>query len=127
MNKIINTQHSRHYKKLFVGRGVGLGSGHLKNVKVGRYSVPITYFIAFVVFISVIVLLNIHTATMGAKLSHLETKEEELIKQKHDLEDQVVRTSSLSKISEKAEELGFSNPSDVVYLTAEDPVAKLLN
>ena len=123
----VNNISTHRVKRLAKGGGIHLGIGQTKKIKVGRFSVPLTYFVTFVVLISVIVLLNIHTATMGAKLSHLETREEELIKQKHDLEDLVVRTSSLSKISEKAEELGFGNPVSVVYLTAEASVAKLLN
>src|SRR3990167_3355458 len=97
-----------------------------KNVKVGRFTVPLIYFITYVCFVLAIVMLNIQAASMGAKFSYLEIKEEELIKQKHDLEDLVVRTSSLSKISEKAEELGFGSPQEVVYLTTEATVAKLL-
>lgn len=98
-----------------------------KNIKVGRFSLPFSYFIVLLIFISLVVLLNIQAATMGAKLSHLEQSEEQLVKQKHDLEDSVVRTTSLTKISEQAEDLGFSKPADVLYLDSIEPVAKLLN
>ena len=73
----VNNISTHRVKRLAKGGGIHLGIGQTKKIKVGRFSVPLTYFVTFVVLISVIVLLNIHTATMGAKLSHLETKEEE--------------------------------------------------
>ena len=41
------------------------------------------------------------------------------------LTSEIMKSGSLSQASEKAEELGFSGPSRVIYLSREDSVAKL--
>lgn len=76
-----------------------------------------------IAFIVVTVYLTIQTATAGAKIANLEQKQEELAKENRELSDKLIRTSSLTKISEKADELGFVKPSDIIYLTPAEDVA----
>jgi len=76
-----------------------------------------------VVFVIATVLLTIQTATSGARIAQLEEKQDELTRENRELNDKLVRTSSLTQISEDASELGFHKPSDIVYLTSAEDVA----
>ena len=89
-----------------------------KKRKITKLIIPL-----FVAFIIATVLLTIQTATSGAKIANLETKQEELAKENRELNDRLVRMSSLTKISEEADELGFVKPSDILYLTPAEDVA----
>ena len=89
-----------------------------KKKKITKLIIPI-----FVAFIIATVLLTIQTATSGAKIANLEKKQEELAKENRELNDRLIRKSSLTKISEEADELGFVKPSDIIYLTPAEDVA----
>jgi cell division protein FtsB len=89
-----------------------------KKKKITKLILPL-----FVAFIIATVLLTIQTATSGARIANLETKEEELAKENRELNDRLIRMSSLTKISEEADELGFVKPSDIIYLTPAEDVA----
>ncbi len=89
-----------------------------KKKKITKLIIPL-----FVAFIIATVLLTIQTATSGAKIANLENKQEELAKENRELNDRLIRMSSLTKISEEADELGFVKPSDIIYLTTAEDVA----
>ncbi len=78
-----------------------------------------------VVFASVVVFLAIETATSGAQVAQLEQEEAVLTKQNRELSDQLVKASSLVTLGEEAKVLGFEKPSQVIYITEKEVVAKL--
>ena len=70
--------------------------------------------------------LTIQTVTSGAKLAHLEKQEQELTQENSQLNDELVKSSSLTAVSETAEELGFAKPEKIIYATQDDGVAAIL-
>lgn len=71
------------------------------------------------------VFLTIFISASGAELTHLEKKEQTLIIENRILLSQSLKSSSLSSLEEKAQELGFISPEKIVYLKAKEPVAQL--
>ncbi len=90
----------------------------IKKKKITKLIIPL-----FVAFIIATVLLTIQTATSGARIANLENKQEEYAKENRELNDRLIRMSSLTKISEEADEMGFVKPSDILYLTTAEDVA----
>lgn len=77
------------------------------------------------VFALMVVFLTIETVTSGAHLAQLEQEEAVFAKQNRELSDQLVKASSLTTLGEEAEVLGFKKPSQVIYITEKEAVAKL--
>lgn len=75
-------------------------------------------------FVSVTIFFTIITATSGAQWKELESAKEELLNENRNLESELVSLSSLKNVEAKASELGFSKPSNVIYITNVDIVAK---
>lgn len=97
----------------------------LRHVELGYINFPV-YLIPLVIVTTVtIVYMTIQTATSGAKLSNMEDKEIKLRQQNNRLYDELVMQSSLSKIANQAEDLGFQKPEMVVYTNVDEAVAKL--
>lgn len=71
------------------------------------------------------VVMTIETATSSMEMSKLEGKESELLKQKKELEEMLVRSMSLGELHEKSAELGFTKSKELVYITPAESVAKL--
>lgn len=71
------------------------------------------------------VILTIEVATSGAQIANLQSKELVLSDQKRQLEQELVKTISLGQLQEKSNELGFSKPTDTVYLSQVAPVANI--
>lgn len=71
------------------------------------------------------IFMTIETATSGLEISKLEKTEAELSNQKKDLEESLVRTLSVSELQEKSSGLGFTKPTNLVYVAPTAPVAKL--
>ena len=80
-------------------------------------------------FLSILVIANVYLcinyATSGAVISHLEGQEASVNDEKSFLSEQLLRTASLKQIENKAIELGFSKPANILYLNGEESVAKL--
>jgi hypothetical protein len=76
-------------------------------------------------FIIATVFFAIEASTLGAHIAELENEERILIKEKQEYSNQLINSSSLSGMGEKAEQLGFKKPSDVVYISEKEAVAKL--
>jgi len=76
-------------------------------------------------FAVIYLFLTLQTVASGAKLASLEKEESELTKQNKEYTLELVEASSLMKIGQKAEDLGFAKPQSTVYLSREDTVAKL--
>ena len=65
------------------------------------------------------------TSVVGDKLTILEKKETEIKSGNRELSLQIVSSSSLSKLSQESHDLGFIKPSNILYIKAEEAVAKL--
>ena len=86
---------------------------------------PTFIWILGISFLACFVYLTVETATSGAVLAGLETKEASLLQENSDLKDAVVNASSLNGIEKKSLELGFVKPSKILYINSTEEVAKL--
>lgn len=64
-------------------------------------------------------------AGKGSELVKLEEEARRLDRENSKLKQEVAQSSSLSKVAEIAEELGFTKPSSFVYINLSEPVALL--
>ncbi len=64
-----------------------------------------------------------YLATLGEKLRQLEAKAAQLQQENRVLAEEISNNGSLSKISLKAQELGFTRTTAVLHLTPQIPVA----
>ena len=76
-------------------------------------------------FIAIQVIFTIQTATSGARISSLESKAIELSNINKELEGKLIEATSLSKLQEKAFDLGFVKNVETVYLKSGEIFAKL--
>lgn len=65
---------------------------------------------------------TIETVTESAEVAALEKTNNNLLLQERDLTDNYVKTLSLNAIQEKGTELGFIKPSNIVYVSQNEPV-----
>jgi hypothetical protein len=93
--------------------------------RVVGFNVPMTLIPILIIFVIATVFFAIEASTLGAHLAKLESEETMLIKEKQEYSNQLVNSSSLSGMGEKAEQLGFKKPSNVIYISEKDVVAKL--
>ena len=78
--------------------------------------------LAFLIFN---VYFSLQTVAYGSQLSALEQDEERISKENKILSNKLVGDTSLTKISERSEELGFEQPSQTLYLSKNDSVTAL--
>lgn len=71
------------------------------------------------------VFMTIETATSGIEVRKLEETESVLTAQKSELESRIAQTRSLAELQGQSGALGFVKPTDTVYITLDEPVAKL--
>ena len=71
------------------------------------------------------ILMTVEMAASGASLSKLEGEEAVLRAENQNLNDELVRASSLSSFESSSESLGLSKPEKTIYITEKDAVAKL--
>ena len=71
------------------------------------------------------IFLSIESAVTGSTVAGLERQEKNLLAQNRDLEASLVKTLSNSELQEKSSELGFSKPTNLVYINDTAPVANL--
>ena len=89
------------------------------------FNIPMVLFPILVIFVIATVFFAIEASTLGAHLAKLENEEVILIKEQQEYSNQLINSSSLSGMGEKAEQLGFSKPSEVIYISEKEAVAKL--
>ncbi len=94
-----------------------------KENKYGLKKVLFTFFI--ILAVGGFTYITIETATSGAELSALERKEAKLAQENREIRDSIVIDSSLTEMDEKSEELGFSKPSQIIYINGKEEFAKL--
>ena len=89
------------------------------------FNIPVALISIISMFVIATVFFVIEASTLGAHLAKLENEEVVLIREKQEYSNQLINSSSLSGMGEKAEELGFIKPSDVIYISDKEAVAKL--
>jgi len=92
---------------------------------IAGFNVPAALLPVLALFVVVTVFFAIEFSTLGAYVAALEKEESDLVREKQDLSNQLINSSSLSEMGEKAEELGFKKPDEVIYISEKEAVAKL--
>jgi len=89
--------------------------------------INIVYLTSFFLFIllCVTVFFAIEAAASGATLSELETKVTVLRKENFEINELVVKKSSLTQIQERSQELGFKPADNIFYVSTQQSFAKL--
>ena len=83
----------------------------------------IPWFVFGLVFLLTI-LFTIQTATSGAEFAEVESVKSNLITENKLLEGDVIKLSSLKKLEENAQELGYLKPLHIIYISDGYDVAK---
>jgi hypothetical protein len=96
-----------------------------KKTEILGIKVPLYFLPILVVFGLFTVYLTIEAATSGARLAELERQAVEIANENQRISGEIVRSSSLKDMGEKAEDMGFVKPTEVVYISEKDAVAKL--
>jgi Tfp pilus assembly protein PilN len=73
----------------------------------------------------VTVFFAVEQATRGSEIAMLEKEEAVLTNQKKELTERLVQISSLNETEKKAAELGFVKPTNLIYISEKEAVAKL--
>lgn len=68
---------------------------------------------------------TIETATSGAQIVNLEKREQALANEKRLSSEEITKKSSLSSVEQKAQEMGYQKPQNIVYVSQKEVVAKL--
>ncbi|MGB9706664.1 MAG: hypothetical protein ACPLXP_01125 [Microgenomates group bacterium] len=92
-----------------------------KQIKRPKLLIIITTLVLLLALAQLVVSHNL--ATLGGKLRQLEEKAAQLEEETRILTEEISSSTSLSKISLKAEELGFVRTTAVLHLTPQIPVA----
>lgn len=71
------------------------------------------------------VLFAVQIAFASSKVASLETEEKNILSENKELEEKLIRGNSLTDLTSKAGQLGFSQLGEIVYLKQEKPMAKL--
>lgn len=69
------------------------------------------------------IFMTIETATSGVEIANLQKKEEQLISQQQDLQENLVENLSTSSLQEKSVEMGFTKVGNLVYVANAENVA----
>lgn len=72
------------------------------------------------------VVITIGGAGSGVEVANLQKQEAILSAQKMELQNELVKSLSLSDLQEKSASLGFSKPQAEVYLSGAAPVANII-
>jgi hypothetical protein len=94
-----------------------------ENKKYGIKKVLLTFL--GIIVVGGFTFVTIETATSGAELSALERKESVLAEENRNLKDSIVKDSSLIEIDQKSQELGFTKPSQIIYINGKEEFAQL--
>ncbi|MHA2055249.1 MAG: hypothetical protein ACW99F_16845 [Candidatus Hodarchaeales archaeon] len=84
----------------------------------------IIWFLLFA-FVSSTVYLIARNVSSGGTLAQLEEEEAVLLNRRDALSHKLFEKSSLIKLQDEAEELGYTKPQDTVYIRSDDTVAAI--
>ena len=71
------------------------------------------------------VFISLQISSSGTQLAAFEKEAEDLFFENRKLQDLLITSTSLSGVREKAEQLEFSKPANIIYISPEDTVARL--
>ncbi len=91
-----------------------------KKSKLSLFLLPVVF-----VLLMGTVFISIEASTFGDKLSRIRKQENLLSESNKNLSDKLVKSSSLTFVEKKAEELGYKRPEKIFYITEKEAVAKL--
>lgn len=99
----------------------------VRNINItGRLNLKVfSWIVVFVLLVSNVFYV-IQTSTGGANYANLEYIIESENKKKNELEEKLVNTSSLIKLNERSEELGFYKTENTLYIDADEVYATKL-
>jgi hypothetical protein len=89
-----------------------------------RLGLGLLMFIITGVFIVISVFYSINISSFGEKLLVLENEQQELIKRNFQLGTKLANSTSLRSVEDKAGGLGYKKPDNLIYIKAEEFVAK---
>lgn len=95
------------------------------QTKQGKSKFSSVLFVGFLIFLATTVFFAIEAAASGAQLSSLEKEELELTRINSELSEKILEKSSLTKIEEKADEMGFVKSEEIFYIPNQKTFAKL--
>jgi hypothetical protein len=84
----------------------------------------VAWFFAFVL-VSTQIFFAIQISTMGGELAHLEHEQISIAKENQQMQLELVQKSSLSKVIESSETLGYQEPKHIVFVESDNTVAQL--
>jgi hypothetical protein len=94
-----------------------------KTVTPRKFNKLYLFVVPVVIFGAIAVFHAVESATQGAKLIALEEKVSKLNKENKDISDKLIQETSLSETQDKVEELGYTKPAQIIYITPEKDVA----
>lgn len=112
-------------KRIFINNKLTKKKMYSKKTRVLGLNVPLFMAPIFVVLIVASVFIMIDVATSGSKLAKLEKEKASLSRENGEIKEKLIGDSSLTELSNKAEDLGFAKPQSVIYVTDIDTLAKL--
>lgn len=80
--------------------------------------------ISIIIFVLSQIYFTIHTSELGSKLSSLEKNTLEISGENQKLKDELINATSLFKLEERAEGLGYFPNQKTVYIGSDEFVAK---
>ena len=94
------------------------------KISLGRVG-KTTVWIFLLVCTVITVFFAVEQAAKGSEIAVLENEETTLNKENRELTDKLVQVSSLNEVNKKANELGFTKPTKLIYVSEKESVAKL--
>lgn len=91
----------------------------------GRVTKCILFAVAATLALSSI-LMTVETATSSVEVSNLRDREKKLLNERRNLENVLAQSLSMNDLEQKGSEMGYAEPSNLVYLSGDsEVVAKL--
>lgn len=97
----------------------------MKQIKTTKKRRFMPFWVIVGIFLVATVFFTIETATKGAELTRLTLEEKNLLEENRSLSSRLVQVSSLTNLEERAENMGFTKPTKVIYVLEEIQVAKV--
>lgn len=96
-----------------------------RKTKSIRISLKLLFVLMLLLFSCLQIVYTIHISSGGSKLASLEEEYLELSSKNEELTRYVVSKMSLNSLLESSQNLGFSKPSKIIYISESDAFASL--
>lgn len=98
---------------------------YTKKARIFGLNIPLFMLPFLIFFVLSTVFVTIEVATSGAKLAKLEKEKISLARENEEIKEKLINGSSLTKLGDKAKEMGFDKPLGIIYVTEKEALAKL--